>query len=411
MIGHISISTLTLQNILSYGSDPVQLDLEPLNVLIGTNGSGKSNFLEVLRLLQATPSDLTQPITRGGGIGEWIWKGQRQRPCASIKIEVIDGGNFLMRLDHTLNFNVFEERLKLDAEVIHITSFVSGKSYNAYDYTNGNALINARNPVARLNEPHSARIDIDDNYTQRRIDAQQLKMDQSILAQRSDPDVYPAITYLADLYDGIYHYAEFSFGRDTAARRPQNADLDPTYLYEDASNLALVLNDLQNQPAVMRKIIDRLKVFNPRVENIITRVAYGTVQIYIQETGLEQTIPATRLSDGTLRYLCLLVILCHPTPPPIICIEEPELGMHPDVIRAIAEMLIEASQRTQLIVTTHSDLLVSALSEVPEAIVVCEHVGDSSTLRRLNAEKMKVWLERYSLGELWLKGEIGGTLW
>jgi predicted ATPase len=85
--------------------------------------------------------------------------------------------------------------------------------------------------------------------------------------------------------------------------------------------------------------------------------------------------------------------------------------MHPDVIRAIAEMLIEASQRTQLFVTTHSDLLVSALGEVPEAIVVCEQDGNSSTLRRLDPEKMKVWLERYSLGELWLKGEIGGTLW
>ena len=74
-------------------------------------------------------------------------------------------------------------------------------------------------------------------------------------------------------------------------------------------------------------------------------------------------------------------------------------------------MLIEASQRTQIIVTTHSALLVSALSEVPEAIVVCEHDGESSTLRCLQPDKLNLWLEKYSLGELWLKGEIGGTRW
>ena len=72
---------------------------------------------------------------------------------------------------------------------------------------------------------------------------------------------------------------------------------------------------------------------------------------------------------------------------------------------------VEASQRTQLIVTTHSDVLVSALSETPEAVVVCEHDDKGSHLRRLEAEKLRKWLEKYSLGDLWLKGQIGGTRW
>jgi len=78
-----------------------------------------------------------------------------------------------------------------------------------------------------------------------------------------------------------------------------------------------------------------------------------------------------RLSDGTLRYLCLLTILCHPAPPPLICIEEPELGLHPDILPEVAKMLVDAASRTQLIVTTHSDILVDCLSDHPEAIVVC----------------------------------------
>ncbi|MGH9800244.1 MAG: AAA family ATPase, partial [Blastocatellia bacterium] len=86
-------------------------------------------------------------------------------------------------------------------------------------------------------------------------------------------------------------------------------------------------------------------------------------------------------------------------------------GLHPDVIHKIAELLIEASQRTQLIVTTHSEFLVSALSEIPEAVIVCERDQDGTQLSRLDPERLKKWLERYSLGELWMTGELGGTRW
>ena len=124
-----------------------------------------------------------------------------------------------------------------------------------------------------------------------------------------------------------------------------------------------------------------------------------------------ELVPATRLSDGTLRYLSLLAILCHPTPPPVECIEEPELGLHPDILPTIAELLKNASQRTQLIITTRSDALVSALSDTPEAIVVCEPGPDGTQLRRLDRESLSEWLDRYSLGEIWRMGEIGGTRW
>src|ERR1700742_3728706 len=96
------------------------------------------------------------------------------------------------------------------------------------------------------------------------------------------------------------------------------------------------------------------------------------MQFLFHEGGLRSPAPAARLSDGTLRYLCLLTILLHPEPPPLICIEEPELGLHPDIIPKVADLLVDASHRTQLIVTTHSEALVSRLSEIPESVVVCE---------------------------------------
>lgn len=122
-------------------------------------------------------------------------------------------------------------------------------------------------------------------------------------------------------------------------------------------------------------------------------------------------IPAGRLSDGTLRYLCLLAILCDPTPPPLICIEEPELGLHPDMLPKLADLLREASGRTQLVVTTHSDVLVDAMTESPESVVVIEKHGGETTMNRLKADDLKVWLDKYRLGQLWTRGQIGGTRW
>ena len=133
------------------------------------------------------------------------------------------------------------------------------------------------------------------------------------------------------------------------------------------------------------------------------------MQVFFHESGF--TIPATRLSDGTLRYLCLLAILCHPSPPPLICIEEPELGLHPDLLPKLADLLVEASKRTQLVVTTHSDILVDAMTEHPEDVVVFEKHDGCTEAKRLDADHLSVWLEKYRLGDLWLRGEIGGTRW
>ena len=108
----------------------------------------------------------------------------------------------------------------------------------------------------------------------------------------------------------------------------------------------------------------------------------------------------------------MLAVLLDPTPPPLVCIEEPEIGLHPDAIRMIGELLVEASERMQLIVTTHSPALVDALTAKPESVIVCERDFDGFTqLRRLQKADLDEWLERYSLGELWRKGEIGGNRW
>src|SRR5262249_52704125 len=142
-------------------------------------------------------------------------------------------------------------------------------------------------------------------------------------------------------------------------------------LDEDASNLGLMLNRLRSDPPVRRRMLEYLRQFYEDAEEIQTPIVGGLLELRLEEkTGF--TTPARRLSDGTLRWLSLLAVLLNPSPPPLVCIEEPELGLHPDVIHVLGKLLKEAAQSMQLIVTTHSSALVEEFSDEPESIVVCE---------------------------------------
>ena len=271
-----------------------------------------------------------------------------------------------------------------------------GKSSFYYRYRQGQPVLNVVT-------------DGQDSRSRRRV--RRLNPKQSILSQRSDPDTYPEMTYLGDHIDLMTFYREWDLGPSTLSRQPQDTDLPQETLLEDASNLALVMDHLSSIPGIKQQILDKFQVFNSSINDIGTRISGQRVQLYFQEEGLRHSVPATRLSDGTLRYLCLLVVLCNPEPPPVTCLEEPELGLHPDIIPEVAKLLVEASSRTQLFVTTHSDILVDALSDTPEAIIVCEKSEGATQFQRLNAEELKPWLEKYCLGELWTSGHIGGNRW
>ena len=161
---------------------------------------------------------------------------------------------------------------------------------------------------------------------------------------------------------------------------------------------------------VKPELLESLNKLFEGIEDLHLTIDGGNVLLFLEEQGGRE-IPATRLSDGTLRYLCLLAILLHPEPPPLIALEEPELGLHPDIIPHVAELLMRASERTQLMVTTHSRMLVDALSTDPSSVIVCEKINGESHFERLNPEALALWLERYSLGQLWSMGELGGNRW
>ena len=399
MEGKRFIHSLQLQNFLSYGSEGEKIELQPLNVLIGSNASGKSNLIEAIGVLKATPTDLVAPIRQGGGISDFLWKGEKGIPTAKIEA-ILDYPERTMPLRYQISFTAVGQRLEVVDEAIEDMEPRHSSESEPFFYYRYN---NRGRPVINVTE---------DNKQQprnlRTLRREDIIPDQSILSQRKDPEQYPELSYLGNKFSEIGLYRNWQTGRDSVSRKAQQTDLPEHPLLEDGGNLGLVLNNLQYQLG-SRQIIEKLKLFYDAAEELSIKIYGGTVQIFIRETGLIQPIPATRLSDGTLRYLFLIALLLDPTPPPLICIEEPEIGLHPDILPAIAEMLIEASQRTQLIVTTHSDALVSALS--PESVLICDRDDRGSHLSRLDPERLKKWLENYSLGDLWRMGEIGGNRW
>ena len=399
------IQSIKLQNFLSFGPDAGEIELKSLNVLIGPNASGKSNLIEAIGFLRASPIDLSLPIRDGGGVVEWLWKGSEKTPIAEANF-LVSYPEGIMPLRHRIAFTMVGQRFELFDEAVENerpdSSWLKDVRFY-YRYGNGHPVISVY--TDRVDETSSRR------SSERRLRREDLALNQSVLSQRKDPDQYPEITYLGNQYSKIRLYREWNLGRYTLPRLPQKADLPDDFLLEDISNLGLVLNNLEHQPGVRNFLLQKLKQFHESFTDISTKIHGGTVQIFLHEDGLYQPVPATRLSDGTLRYLCLLAILCHPSPAPLVCIEEPELGLHPDILPTVADLLIEASHRMQLIVTTQSDILVDALSETPEAILVCEKHAGSTIMKRLKKEELATWLEKYALGELWRMGEIGGKRW
>jgi len=386
-------------NLLSFGPDTPGLKLENLNIFIGPNGAGKSNLIEAISLMRATPissqtasnGDILGAVRRGGGAQDWIWKGEKGRP-ASVEL-VINNPYGNQPLSHIFAFSGNEQGFQLHDEQVKNERPDKGPNYEDFFYR-----FQDGNPEIKTT-----------GQGERKLARDKMNLQYSILAQRRDPELYPEITYLADNYERLHIYREWVFGRNMIFREPQKADMRSDRLEEDFSNLGLFLSRLRKAPKVKKAILEGLRDLYDGLTDLDIIVEGGSVQVFFTEGDF--SIPAARLSDGTLRYLCLLAILCDPKPPPLICIEEPELGLHPDILPKLANLLVAASQRTQLIITTHSGILVDAMTERPEAVVVCEKHNGQTEMRRLEKVDLTSWLEKYRLGQLWTKGQIGGTRW
>ncbi len=384
------IKRLVLKNLLSFRDSTIELG--PLNVLIGPNAVGKSNLIEVIGLLQAAPTSFAAAILRGGGVRQWIWLGDRTTaPVAGVVCDLnLTRGRQAGPVRYDLQFledSVYG--LVIFGERVESIGSESDGVYLKREFGSPAALMQGQTAV-----PMGL-----------------LSPADSVLSQFKNPADPTPITEVGNHFARIKIFREFRTGPQSPARWGISTNAQKDALVDGGDNLALVLHELDFL-GVHERIREYLQRFCERFEDVKVGVGEGLARAFLREAGLAEMLSAIRMSDGTLKFLSLLAALFHPSPPPLMCIEEPEAGLHPDALQLVAEALLEASASMQLIVTTHSDALVDALTDRPESVLVCERDFDNGTqMKRLSKEDLKEWLEDYTLGQLWRKGEIGGGRW
>jgi predicted ATPase len=382
------LESITLQNILSFGPEPTTLALEDVNVLAGANGSGKSNLVAAINLLRHAPREIAQPLREGGGVQEWLWRPRGGGAGAtSGTIGVVVGAGFAAQAASQYQIQIGTQKgtavvlrewlrsVEKDEQGMHV----------AYFHRTGTQLFDGTR--------HSGLNGLD--------------VCESLLAQRKDPISFAQGTHLGENLDKTRVYQHWTAGPLCPLRASRRPDTPTNSLLENLENFPSRIATLKGTPAIKRRLLELIKDVSPGFDDIEVVPEGGALQLYLIEG--DRKIASYRLSDGTLRYLMLLAILLDPTPPPLIVIEEPELSLHPDVLPTLRDLMLEAAERTQLIVTTQSPTFLDAWTDHASAVVVCEREGDSTTLRRLDPADFPD--KEHGLGGRWVRGEIGGTRW
>jgi len=353
-------------------SGPIQLG--PMNVLIGANGSGKSNFISFFKLLKKIhEGNLQFHVARNGRADAFLHFGAKNSDF--VAGEVISDNQTEM----------YQFQLIPD--------------------DNGNLLFNDGGYLTRksLNDKWRGMKVNNPNPTPegRIVLSNDLRKNGN---KRSTLDVFDF---------SIYHFNDTSFNSNI--KKPPNT-IDYAYLHEDGGNLAAFLYRLSRSHKTNFKLIERVvRSIAPFFDRFYLEPdETNPDQIFLRwfEKGHDSMWNAHRLSDGTLRFIALATALFQPNPPGTIIIDEPEMGLHPFAINKLAAMLKSASAKTQIIVATQSINLVSEFLANDIIIVERERNGNplliQTTFKRQSEKELEDWLEDYSLGELWEKNVIGG---
>ena len=330
-----------------------------LNIVIGSNGAGKSNLVEFFRVLSAMmkPDGLKEYIGRNADM--FLFGGPKETPSIEVKMSFRNNGyDFDLAPTEDGHFSINHETVSF-----------RGEGYDRpYTQTIGSG--NATAKVSEVKKKH-----------------------------KMSGYVYEAITSWQ-----IYHFHDTS--KTSGMRRYHDANHHEK-LKEDASNIApFLLNLKQHEAKAYQEIISAVKLVIPFFEDFILQ-SNGNEQVRLQwqQKGLNDfPMKPSLLSDGSIRFIALATALLQPTPPSAIIIDEPELGLHPHAIEILAELLKNAAQKTQVIVSTQSPELISQFAI--EDIIVANRKDGASTFQRLKKKDFSVWLEDYSIGELWTKNII-----
>lgn len=348
----------------------LELELKPINILIGSNGVGKSNFVSFFKLINAIFNSRLQKYITEEGVDNILYFGRKNTEIMSAKMifsdnEGINNNSYYFGLSQTN-----EGGLYIDFE---------GSGYNVTkDNDNSNYFYNTNIKESRYAIADHKRHRILQNY----ISSLQV-------FHFHDTSTTSLLRKECDIDDNLYLKQD---GRNL-----------PAFLYLLKTNNQKVYNRIEKTVQSIAPYIDRFIIQPSRLNE--TEIALR----WVDKGDSESNFSAYQLSDGTLRFIALATLLMQPNPPSVIIIDEPELGLHPFAIGKLAGMMQSASKKSQIIVATQSPGLISHFS--PEDVVVIDKSAEENqtVFHRLQSEDLNVWLQEYTLGDLWERNIINSA--
>ncbi len=332
------------------------LDLLPINILIGSNGSGKSNFLSFFEFLNRLyEQKLTEYVALNGGIDKYFFQGSKITDtieatiyfkCNSYSFELQEGDNRFVFLKEGLGYYQSYSDIALFGNEANIKSY-SGLSRGEY-----------------------------------------------------------IRKYLSEIKK--YHFHDT--GKSSPFTKESHIVNDTYFLYEKGGNLAAFLYGIrEKEPIVYKRIIRVIQSIAPYFSDFYFNVsAAETVRLQWTDKFSSTIYGPTDLSDGTIRFIALATLFLQPVPPKVIIIDEPELGLHPLAIQTLAGMIKSAAAKgTQVIIATQSADLITNFDA--EDVITVNQTDGVSVMKRHSSEELNAWLDDYTLGDLWKQNILKGA--
>ncbi|GGF86958.1 MULTISPECIES: AAA family ATPase [Cysteiniphilum] len=382
-------------------ADLDSLELGSLNILIGANGAGKSNFIQIFRMLMSmSEGSFTSFISSRGRADNFLYNGPKITERIKISFEFQSTNNMEARNYYALELvpTVEEDFLIEESRAFQKNPFIGLE----FEIDEMDSKLHSENKG--WSWPSK------DTWRSYGLPSRESRISE-LKSERSADGKYNGIGYF--VHRSISNWVVYHF-HDTSANSPmRRSDIveNNKKLYGNAKNIASFLLNLRDHfHDSYMEILNAIRLVMPFFDDFILDIKVSgqeqTVRLDWLQKGSDYPMQPYHLSDGSIRFICLATALLQPEPPSTIIIDEPELGLHPAAIVILAELIQQAAQRTQVIVATQSPALIDQFAV--EDIIVVNRKEGASTFERLNEKDFSQWLESYSVGELWAKNVIAG---
>jgi predicted ATPase len=416
------ITKISIKGFFSFDQNSEEIILNSRhNILIGINGTGKSNFIKAIRLLYEgiAGQGLEKILNKWGGFSGIANFSQPNIETITITYEfnkdVIT--SILEGRGHRFSQNpVYEIKIhKLGNSAYYLSEHIYQKNENnpiPFTYLN---VTNGRGMISTKKGTRTSSSSLEEEFRNESIGETEavFKEQELVLSQISEPKNYFPLYTLKKAIEElvVYNYFDTTFESVIRQLSPFYSDLK---LLSNGENLTHLLNYLNgNHTIAYDKIIDLLRnTINSNFRDLVfSQPTSGKTLLALKEHNLNRAVPIEHISDGTLRFLLLLAIFYNPKRGKLICIDEPEIGLHPDMIRTIAEGIKYASQNgTQIIVATHSPLLLNAF-DLEDLRIFEKDANNSTIISTKSEEDFENWQGEFLAGQMWLNGQLGGVRW